>query len=261
MKEGRSVYGYAARLLAGKEGILLLLGILALWHIISHAGAWHGKYLFPTPEKVAQAFIASLPELLKGTWSSFIILAPAYLLAVASGVAIGLPSGTTPWLSRALTPFARIASPVPPNVYIPYAIAILPGFKVSAGFVIFVAAFWPVFLNSAAGAAAVPSRHLDNARSIGLGRVETLWRIILPASMPHIFSGMAVGLALSFIMLTVAELFGASSGLGRFVQFYADYADYPRMVAGIIYTGAITFLSMEALELLKRKTLFWTKGS
>ena len=72
---------------------------------------------------------------------------------------------------------------------------------------------------------------------------------------------MAVGLALSFIMLTVAELFGASAGLGRFVQFYADYADYPRMVAGIIYTGAITFLSMEALELLKRRTLFWTKAS
>ncbi len=249
------------RIVRGREGIIFLLGALAIWLLISCAGSWHGKYLFPTPLKVAQAFVSSLPELLKGTWSSFMILAPSYLLAVAAGAAIGLPAGTTPWISRALTPFARIASPVPPNVYIPYAIAILPGFKLSAGFVIFIAAFWPVFLNSAAGASATPSRHLDNARAIGLGRFETLWRIVLPASAPHIFSGMAVGLALSFIMLTVAELFGASSGLGRFVQFYADYADYPRMVAGIVYTGAITFLSMEALELLKRKTLFWTKAS
>jgi len=247
--------------LKGKEGALFLLALVLAWFLVGHCVAWHGSYLFPAPEKVGQAFIASLPELLHGTWSSFLILAPAYALAVGAGIAVGLPTGTTPWLSRALTPFARIASPVPPNVYIPYAIAMLPGFKISAGFVIFVAAFWPVFLNSAAGAAAVPSRHLDNARAIGLTRFETLWRIVLPASMPHIFSGMAVGLALSFIMLTVAELFGASSGLGRFVQFYADYADYPRMVAGIVYTGAITFLSMEALELLKRKTLFWTKAS
>ena len=171
----------AARILKGREGIAFLLAIFILWLLISYAGSWHGKYLFPTPGKVGQAFIASIPELLKGTCSSFVILAPSYFLAVAAGIAIGLPTGTTPWLSRALTPFARIASPVPPNVYIPYAIAILPGFKVSAGFVIFIAAFWPVFLNSAAGASAVPSRHLDNARAIGLGRFETLWRIILPA--------------------------------------------------------------------------------
>ena len=61
-------------------------------------------------------------------------------------------------------------------------------------------------------------------------------------------------------MLTVAELFGATHGLGRFVQFYADYSDYPRMVAGILYTGAVVFLAMGALELLKRRLLFWVNA-
>jgi len=70
---------------------------------------------------------------------------------------------------------------------------------------------------------------------------------------------MSVGLVFSFIMLTVAELFGASAGLGRFVQLYADYADYPRMVAGILYTGAVVLLSMELLEQIKRRALFWVK--
>ena len=70
---------------------------------------------------------------------------------------------------------------------------------------------------------------------------------------------MAVGLALSFILLTVSELFGANVGLGRFVQYYADYADYPRMVAGIVYTGLITFLSMAVLERIRKRTLFWVR--
>jgi NitT/TauT family transport system permease protein len=157
------------------------------------------------------------------------------------------------------SPFARFASPVPPTIYIPYAIALLPTFRTAAGFVVFIGAFWPVFLNTAAGAALLPQRYRDNARILGLKRTEYLWRIVFPASLPHIFSGMSVGLVFSFIMLTVAELFGASAGLGRFVQLYADYADYPRMVAGILYTGAVVLLSMELLEQIKRRALFWVK--
>ena len=70
---------------------------------------------------------------------------------------------------------------------------------------------------------------------------------------------MAVGLGFSFILLTVAELFGANAGLGRFVQYYADFADYPKMVAGIIYTGGVTYLAMTGLEALKRRALFWQR--
>jgi NitT/TauT family transport system permease protein len=80
---------------------------------------------------------------------------------------------------------------------------------------------------------------------------------VFPAALPHIFSGMAVGLAFSFILLTVAELFGANAGLGRFVQYYADFADYPKMVAGILYTGLVTFLAMTGLDAIKRRALFW----
>ena len=86
---------------------------------------------------------------------------------------------------------------------------------------------WPIFLNTAAGEASLPQRHRDNARILGLKPREYLWRIVFPSSLPHIFSGMSVGLVFSFIMLTVAELFGEGAGLGRFVQLYADYADYP----------------------------------
>jgi NitT/TauT family transport system permease protein len=178
---------------------------------------------------------------------------------VVTGIAVGLVVATTPWLGRAFFPLARVSAPVPPTVYVPYAIAVLPTFRLSAIFVVFVGGFWPVFLNTAAGAAALDGRHRDSARVLEIRGLEYLLRVVLPGALPHVFSGMSVALALSFILLTVAELFGANAGLGRFVQYYADYADYPRMVAGIVYTGVVTFLSMALLDRLRRRLLFWAR--
>ncbi len=247
-------------ILQKKEGAWFLLLLAGIWVFVSCVLEWKSSYLFPTPMAIGKAFAESWLELLRGTLSSFLILAPAYLLAAVTGISAGIAAGCFGWLDRMLKPFSRFASPIPPNVYIPYAIALLPTFGLAAGFVIFAASFWPIFLNSLSGVHALPERYRDNARIIGIGRIEFLWRIALPGALPHIFSGLAVGLALSFIMLTVAELFGASNGLGRFVQFYADYSDYPRMVAGIIYTGCVVFLVMGAQEQLKRRLLFWVKA-
>jgi NitT/TauT family transport system permease protein len=244
--------------LRGREGALFLLALLAVWQVVSLL-KFSGSYLFPTPERTLVALWHSLPELLKGTGSSFLILLPGFGLALVTGIAWGLLVGTTPALSRMFSAFSRLASPIPPTIYIPYAIALLPTFGAAAGFIVFAGAFWPVFLNTATGAAAVPVHYRDNARILGLGRFEYLRRIVFPASLPHIFAGLSVGLVFSFIMLTVAELFGAQNGLGRFVQLYADYADYPRMAAGILYIGAVVFLSMALLERIRKRALYWVR--
>lgn len=239
------------------EPALLFLAIIGVWQAVTTMTPVGANPLYPTPVKTIEALHASLPELWKGTVSSFLILVPGYLLAVSSGILSGLVVGDSDRLSRTFFPFARVVAPVPPTVYVPYAIAILPTFRLSAMFVIFLGAFWPVFLNTAAGVHAIDARYRDNARILGLSRGEYLARVAFPAALPHIFSGMAVGLALSFIMLTVAELFGANAGLGRFVQYYADFADYPKMAAGILYTGAVTWASMALLETIRKRALFW----
>lgn len=244
--------------LVGKEGILFLLALVALWQVISLLH-FKGGYLFPSPAVTLKALRGSFPELLSGTVSSLLILIPGLLLAVALGIAWGLLVGTTPFLNRMFSPFSRFASPIPPTIYVPYAIALLPTFRSAAGFVVFIGAFWPVFLNTVAGANALPQRYRDSAKILKLGRLEYLVRIVFPAALPHIFSGISVGLVFAFILLTVAELFGANAGLGRFIQLYADYADYPRMVAGILYTGVVVLVATEVLERIKRRALFWVK--
>jgi NitT/TauT family transport system permease protein len=257
-KQKRSWRVWKTGWFAGREGFWFLIALGVVWWVLTTCLLPEKqRYLFPSPLVTLRAFKKSLPELAKGTWSSFLILAPGYLLAVIIGVGWGVLVGNSRVLRRLFTPFSRIVSPVPPTIYIPYAIALIPTFRLSAIFVVFIGAFWPVFLNSAMGASVVPERYRDNARVLGFGRFEYLWRVVFPSALPHIFSGMTVGLAMSFILLTVAELFGATAGLGRFVQYYADFAEYPRMVAGILYTGAITFGSMTLLDWIRRRAIFW----
>ena len=241
-----------------KEGYFFLLFLLLAWVFVSSQNGWGGVYLFPSLGKIGKAFLAS-GRLFRDTVSSLRLLLPAFALATVLGVALGMLTGGIPWLQRLCKPFSRLASPIPPNIYIPYAIVLLPTFRLAAGFVIFVAAFWPIFLNTAAGMASLPRQYRENAATLGITGFEFLWRIALVAALPHIFSGLSVGLALAFIMLTVAELVGTNEGLGYFIQFKADYSEYDGMVAGIVYTGLVVFCVMEALELLRRRLLFWNR--
>lgn len=243
-----------------KEGWLFLLGLFCLWSIASTQFSFDADYLFPTPKEVWLALRDSLPELWAGTLSSFCILLPAFLAAIVSGTGLGILAGTTPWVGRLLSPFSRFAAPIPTTIYIPYAIALLPGFDTAAGFVIFIGAFWPIFLNAMAGANHLPAHFRENAQTLELGALEYRLKIVLPGALPHIFSGIGIGLVFSFILLTVAELFGASSGLGRFVQLSADYAEYTRMVAGIFYVGGVVFLCSAFLDFLKHRIIFWKKS-
>lgn len=240
---------------AGAVWVALLLA----WQLASIWLPLGSNPLIPSPQLTFNALWESLPELGEGTVSSMLILLPGFALATVLGVAAGLSIGVSPRLQRVFLPFTRVAGPVPPTVYIPYAIAILPTFQLSAIFVVFIGAFWPIFQNSVAGAHALEQRYRDSARILGLSGFEYQRRVVFPAALPHIFSGMAVGLCFSFILLTVAELFGANAGLGRFVQYYADFADYPKMLAGILYTGLVTFIAMSLLEAVRRRALFWLK--
>jgi len=245
------------RLLRLLEGCSVFAALLVAWFIAAEYLPLGDNPLIPAPPLVLRALIDSLPELWAGTLSSFSILVPGFALATTAGIVSGLAVGSSRHLANAFLPVAKVAAPVPPTVYIPYAIAILPTFKLSAIFVVFIGAFWPVFQNAVAGAHALEQRYRDNAAILGLSGFEYRWRVVFPAALPHIFAGMAVGLGFSFILLTVAELFGANAGLGRFVQYYADFADYPRMVAGILYTGLVTWLAMSGLDFLRRRALFW----
>jgi NitT/TauT family transport system permease protein len=238
---------------------LLLGGLALVWQT---ATAWLqllDPQLFPSPQKVVSLIVEDKEVFFNSLISSFRLLFFGYGLAVGLAVPLGLVVGWSKRLHAAVEPITSVLGPIPPIVYIPYAIILLPTFTHSSIFVIFIGAFWPLFINTVSGVRAVEKGIIDSARTLGVSRWSMLVHILLPGALPHVLTGGTVSLVLAFILLTAAEMIGATSGLGWYVKYFSDFADYPRVVAGIIVIGAVVLALTAVYNRLAARLLCWKK--
>lgn len=238
--------------------ICIFLGLFALYGIITDALHLLDPFLFPGLIKIGKALIRSSPLLWKGFTSSLILLVPSLIAAFAAGIGIGSFLGLNKRARELLMPLFRSLNPIPSTMLIPYAIAILPTFRVASIAIISIGVFWPVVRNTVNGITYLEPRWIDNARCLNITGAKLLFRIILPGAMPQIFTGIESGLILSFIILTVAEIFGARAGLGYFVQYYADFAEYDRVIAGMFVLSVTVVTIMFVFDRIRRRVLHWT---
>ncbi len=235
----------------------ILYAALFAWDIATTRLNLLNPMLFPTPKAVMTLMGLDLGELSKGLVSSVRLLLAGYLAAVATAVPLALVIGWRGRLYRAVTPVTRVLGPIPPIVYIPYAIAILPTFTMSSMFIIFIGAFWPIFINTLNGVFTVDRRIVDSARALNVGEGTMLFKVILPAALPSVIAGANIGLVLSFILLTAAEMIGATSGLGWYVKYFSDFADYGRVIVGIIFIGFVVTAITFCVDRLEKWLLRW----
>lgn len=197
-----------------KTDIFLILGMMLLaWEVLIGKFALLDPFLFPAPGKVFAVFAKDYAVMYNGLISSFAILLSGYFLAVVVAVPLALVIG---WRKRAFDvvyPIAKAVSPIPPTVYLPYAIVLLPTFSSASVFIIFIGAFWPIFVGTVHGVFSLDQRLINSAKTLGLKEHVMLRRVVLPAALPSVFSGATIALILSFITLTVAEMIAATSGL------------------------------------------------
>jgi len=241
------------------DRILLCIGLLLLWQALTGWFSLLDPMLFPAPNTVLSLLIEDKSVFWKSIVSSFRLLSAGYVLAVVLAIPLGLIVGWHKRLYTALEPLINILGPIPPIVYIPYAIALLPTFTHSSIFIIFIGAFWPLFINTVAGVRLVEKGLIDSARTLGISQWSMLVHILLPGAMPQILTGGTVSLVLAFILLTAAEMIGATSGLGWYVKYFADFADYPRVVAGILVIGTVVLGLTICYNRLGRYLLRWQR--
>jgi NitT/TauT family transport system permease protein len=237
---------------------IVVLMLVLVFELATDWSGWLEPVLFPGLSRILPALWKSLPQLMRGFGNSMGLLVPSYLLALILGVGGGLVVGSSTWLRRLLMPVFRGVSPIPPTMLIPYAIAILPTFWLSSAFIIFAGAFWPILMGTIHGVLHLEERYLDNARTLGLRGFRLYRKVVFPGALPMIFSGAAMALVFSFILLTVAEMFGAKSGMGHFIQYHADFSDYPKVLAGMLFMSLVIVLIMELFDLVQRRVLHWT---
>jgi NitT/TauT family transport system permease protein len=239
-----------------KDRLILFLSLGLLWEISTKFKLLDAQ-LFPSPEYVLSLLIEDGQVFAKSVLSSFELLFFGYFLAVFTAVPLGLVIGWNQRLHSLLSPLMNILGPIPPIVYIPYAIAILPTFTASSVFIIFIGAFWPLLINTVSGVQAAEKGIINSARTLGVSYQTMLWRILLPGALPEILTGGNVSLVMSFILLTAAEMIGATSGLGWYVKYFAEFADYPRVVAGILVIGLVVLVLMVFYNALSAYLLRW----
>ena len=245
------------------ESLSLLLDIagfvyvfLALWTLATAKYNYLNDLLFPAPGKVVSQFVEDREKIWINIKSSLGTTLKGFFIAVAAALPLGLFIGWSARIGSAATYITKFFSSIPPIVYIPYGIALLPTFQSVSVFVIFLATFWPVFAGTMSGVLGVDKRIIDSAKVLNVRKPEMLFKIILPASLSQIFLGCNQGLSVSFILLTSAEMIGAKDGMGYYVKYYSDFGDYTRTITGLLVIGfvviAVTFLFNKLQQYLLR---------
>ena len=242
------------------SGISVIINSLLLaWELASVTYKTANPILLPPPAEVFQVFESYAPLMLRGVVSSLALLGFAMAAALSLGVLTGLFIGRTPVLCGIFLPIAKVLSPIPPIIYSPYAVAVMPTFKSAAALIITLGIFWPVSMNIINRVSGMDKRIINSAKALGITHMGMVYKILLPYLLPGIIKSLHVTLSTSFLLLTMAEMMGASSGLGYFIKNYADYANYTNVIAGIILIGiVITALNMAVTE-AEKKFIKWTE--
>ena len=171
------------------DSATVIEAVLLVWQLASANFQLADPVLFPPPAAILELFFAELGDMFRGLLSSSYLLGSAYGLALVTAIPAGIAVGSSRRLRAAAEPFSRVLGAIPPIVYIPYAIALLPSFRSASIFVIWSGAFWPVFVNTVSGVVTIPDSLLDSARMLHLKRSVFFFRILLPGAMPSILTG------------------------------------------------------------------------
>lgn len=214
--------------------------------------------LFPSLSKISSKFQKFQPKLWGSLLSSIKILVPGYFGAAFLGILIGTLLGTHPRANKNLQPIIFALNPIPSSMLTPYLIATMPTFYLASVSIIFIGCFWPFLNSTISGIVQIDQRYLDNAKVLEITGIKKIFNILLPAAAPSIFAGGRQALNLAFILLAVAEMFATNSGLGYFIQYYADYSDYAAVLSGLLFLSIFIVFVMTIYEKIKGKVIFWS---
>jgi len=243
----------AARIVS--ELVCILWCFLLLWETMVTKFNMMQPVLFPAPENVFNVFATQYPVMLSGIVSSLSLLTAGLLLGIGLGVFLGLFAGSSVHLSGVFSPIAQLFAQIPPIIYSPYLVAIMPTFRSASALVIFLGIFFPTFLNMVLRVRRIEPKIVDTARTMGLRGSALVFKVFLPYVLPEVIGRLKITLSTSIMLLLFAEMMGATSGMGYYIVNYVHYANYTNVVAGIILVGLVITLLNKVVDVIQQKTL------
>jgi NitT/TauT family transport system permease protein len=230
--------------------VLCAIFLIAAWH---YGVLWSGTVVLPAPYKVWTGALelwnsGKLPSYIA---DSLIRVGSGYLLAVLVGVPVGLLVGWYRNLEIAVNPVIQLLRPISPLAWIPLAIIFFGIGNGATVFLIFLASFFPIVVAAATGVKTVPEMYIRAGRNFGLSTWGLFRRIVLPAALPSMLTGLRISFGVAWLVVVAAEMIAVNSGLGYLIIDSRNAGKrYDLVIAGMLIIGLLGL----AIDILARRT-------
>ncbi|PTV70413.1 nitrate ABC transporter permease [Agrobacterium pusense] len=163
-------------------------------------------------------------------------------LAAIAGIILGAVIGQSVWAMRGLDPIFQVLRTVPPLAWLPLSLAAFQDSNPSAIFVIFITSIWPVIINTAVGVRNIPQDYRNVAQVLRLNQLEFFFKMMLPSAAPYIFTGLRIGIGLSWLAIVAAEMLTGGVGIGFFIWDAWNSSRLPDIIVALAYIGVVGFM-------------------
>lgn len=255
------------------RGIIAIAVFMVLWEIGSRFDEWFGKDwtlpfvgLIPPPTEVFAAWLEVLPK--AGYWDSWIQsfkrVLTGFGVAMLLGIPFGLALAVNKYFRDLFFPPFEILRPIPPLAWVPASLIFWPTNEMSIAFVTFLGAFFTIVINVLGGARTIDVRYLRSAQSMGASQWDLFSKIILPGTLPSIFTGAAVGMGITWEVVLAAEMISGGGtqgggGLGFFIWNSYMGGSLTQVVVGMISIGIAGYISSSAIRWLGDVMMPWKR--
>jgi nitrate/nitrite transport system permease protein len=229
--------------------LVMLALILAVWQVLCmKPGA-----TLPAPSKIwsdardliVDPFFVAGPQDIGLGWRVLISLqrvAIGYGLAGTIGILLGTLIGQSVWAMRGLDPIFQVLRTISPLAWLPISLAAFRDSQPSAIFVIFITAVWPIIINTAVGIRNIPQDYRNVAAVLRLNHLEFFYKIMIPSAAPYIFTGLRIGIGLSWLAIVAAEMLTGGVGIGFFIWDAWNSSRLSDIVVALVYIGLVGFV-------------------
>ncbi|MSO84787.1 MAG: ABC transporter permease [Rhodospirillales bacterium] len=253
------------------RGIVALIGFALFWELCSRSKQMFGVQvpwigMVPPPSDVLGAWAKVVTE--PGYWQSWYLSLNRVLAGFIAAQIVGIPFGLALAVNRYFRdiffPPFEILRPIPPLAWVPASLIFWPTNEMSIAFVTFLGAFFTVVINVLGGARTINVQYLRAAQSMGASQWDLFWKIILPGTMPSIFTGAAVGMGITWEVVVAAEMISGGGtrkggGLGFFIWNSYMGGSLEQIVVGMISIGIAGYLCSSAIRYLGFAAMPWRR--
>ncbi|MGN0203728.1 MAG: ABC transporter permease [Coprococcus sp.] len=237
-----------------------VLAFLCMLNILTVKTAKLPVLYFPSLDRIFGVLLEDSAFIGKCLLYSLRLQLTGWFFGAAAGIFTGVAIGFSKRVKYWVYPLVRVLGPIPSTAWIPLVLISFPTVVSASAFLIAIAVWFPTTVLTSSGIASISNAYFEAAATLGASGRYTIFKVGIPAAMPHMFIGLFNGTTSSFITLVTAEMLGAKYGIGWYINWQKDMMAYANVYAGLIVMSITCYCIITLLFKMRDKILVWQKG-